>query len=673
MTDEQLQALKDEYAHAKRLKVNSLHELWRVILNEYGMNTFQQVLTAMEHGGTSLDEASFYAANGRVASLNVLVRKMVVLATLRNPDFRISNENPWDEPIAAVLEQAFGRVRDRIGWVREMRKVVLSAVMFGRGIAKIGLSSQYVYGETAWADDIPRGTDNVPESELLMPYGPTTEFQNFNVKDEWPTFIWVPSTDIFYNPGARRDEDVARTYHRQRRRLIDVKHDARYDRNARRQISSLGPTETDDDFFLTDDDTVERLDDTYYCEVVECFDHASRQFCVFAEGVDVPLRDWTPFGLPIDTPYRTLTPIEHPESMWGISYASLVLNHAQTMNHLRAVLIDQIQRDGKTVHLIDPAGCQSDDWLDKLNHATHGEFIEYQGLMRGERSPIESISFGGPSPEILRLMSISESDQAWVSGLTDAARNTPGNDTTATEVNARNQQQGLNVEQFVQKNEEFQEDCARDICQIMVSEWPEEKMVQVIGPSEELYFWVPLERRRVLNNFNIKIVAGSTERIDKLTYRRQFGEFLPQLLSLVDRIDADKQKQMQGLPASPVNLMEILRISLEMFDTTLPHKILNQRDPAQLIIRLAQQHGIRPVNVSPALEQQVRALLSQGVQSGALQGAAAAIGNTTPGAMPGMAPGQQPAPAQPQVPGGMPPQDMAGNITGRMLSEAGAV
>jgi hypothetical protein len=657
---ETFEALKAEYVRAKKLKTEGLHEYWRIILNEYGVSNFEQLLMAIE-GRTHLDESAFITINGRVASLNVIARKMVVLATLKNPEFRIDNEHPWDEPIAAVLEQAFNVVKERIDWTPEMRKVVLSAVLFGTGFAKIGLSSQYVYGETAWADDIPAGTDNLAEIDRLLPYGPTTEFQNFAIKDEWPSMVWVPSTDIFFNPGARRANEVARTYHRQRRRLVDVKHDVRYSKKARREIAGLSPSPRDDDFYLTEEQYSERLDDAYYCEIVECFDHASRQFCVFAEGCTVPLRDWTPFGLPIDNPYFRLTPIEHPETLWGISYASLLLNHSQAMNHLRAVLIDQIQRDGKRIHFIDPSGSRQDDFVDRINAASHGEFIEYDGLKNGERPPVHTVEFGGASAEILRLMSMVESDQAWVSGLTDAARNTPGNDTTATEINSRNQQQGLNVEQFVQKNEEFQEECAAAICQIMVAEWPEEKMVRIVGPSPELYFWVPLERRRVLNNFNIKIVAGSTERVDKLTYRRQWGEILPQIMAIADRIDMDKQRQMQGMPTSPLNLTEILRITLEMFDTTLPHKILNQRDPAQLAIRLIQQHGIVPVNMSPELEAQLRAMIAQGRQLPNMQQLGAPGQERTPA-----------APAQPQLAGGAAPQDMAGNISGRMLSEAGA-
>ncbi|MDX9972514.1 MAG: hypothetical protein RBU21_05920 [FCB group bacterium] len=662
------QALKAEFASAKRQTKNTYHQLWRAILQEYGMNNFFQLLDYI-HSFSQVNETSLFAANGRVASLNVLIRKMRSLATIRNPEFQIHNETPRDEPIAEVLEQAFNALQKRIGWTPTMRSVLLSALLHGSGYAKVGLSSQYLYGETAWSDDIPPKSAGLSDWERDAPYGPTTEFQNHAVLEEWPNVVWVPTTNIFFNPGARTKGEIARTYHRYRRRLIDVKRDARYDRRVRARITGVNACSTEDDAFLTDL-LEDYADDTSYVELIECFDHSSRQFCVFADEADAPLRDWTPFPLPIDTPFIEMTPIEFPESIYGIPYAMLLLNHSQAKNHMRAVLIDQIGRDGKTVNFIDPAGFKEEDYIDRINAAKHNEFLPYDNLAGFERPPIHTVNFTGASPELLRLMSIIERDEAWVSGLTDQARNDfSGGEQTATEVSYRQQQQGLTVDEFVHLNEEFQEEVAAAICKIMLATWPESRLVKITGPTPQTFFWVPIERRRVLNTFSIQIVAGSTERLDKLTQRRQWNEVLPRFVQLVQYAQQDQIQQMQGYPPSLVNWPEMLKITLDMFDTSLSHKVLRFRDPASLAIRLVEDHGIYPANMSPELAQQIKMLVA--VRNQEL--------NQPPNVVPfqglgggGMSPSFEETNRVAQPAGlqfGMAPQDVAGFQTGRAQSE----
>lgn len=663
MKPEAYNAIVNEFKRSRQLKQDSLHLIWKSILDEYGIDNFGRVVDALAGSNISLNESSLDVLNGRVASLNVTVRKMVTLATIKEPEFTIDTENPMNEAIAQVLEDAFRPVLRKVKWQPEMRKALLDACLFGTGFVKVGLSSKYVYGEGAWSDSIPRNSEGLTDIEEQMPYGPTTEYVKPNIQDEWPNMVAVSPFDIFYNPGVVRDSDIARTYHRYRRRLLDVKRDARYSRKARAKILGTLPDGFKDDWVDYNDEA--HADDVAYVELVEVFDHASRHYAVFNEDLDIPLRDWTPFTLPIHSPFERIVPIEHPRLLWGIPYALLLLPHSQAMNILRSVLIDQIKSDGKRVHLIDDQALfDHEDGITRLNNAAHNEFIEVRNLQAATKEGgdiIKTVEMGGASPEVLRLMSIVEGDQAMVSGLTDAARNQPSQGQTATEVSYRQQQQGFTVEQFLQINEEFQENVAASLCQVLLSEWGEERMVRVMGPSPELYFWVPIERSRVLTNFTMRIVVGSTERMDKLTQRRLWIELLPRLVEVGSHAQNDMQMQMQGFPPSPINWNEVLRMTLNLFDSSLSHKVLRQTDIAQLMIRLANQHNIYPVGASPALIARIQSMVSrrQSEQVGGLETQADTM---APGV--GLA-----ALAQPQITGGMGPQELPGNTTGRAASE----
>lgn len=664
MKQEQYNALVNEYVTSRRNKVDTLHSIWRVILNEFCLNSISD-LERWLTDFSAQDSTSLTAINGRVASMNVMVRKLQTLGTPRNPEFVISSENHQNEAIASVLQSGFNEIKERIGWDDEMGRSSIDAILMGTGIAKSGLSSQYMYGETAWADSAPKGTE-ADDIYQGLPYGPTTEYQNPNVQDGWPTMIRVSPTDIFFNTGARKMSEVRRIYHRSRRCLADVKRDIRYDRKARSLVKGHSSTRLNEetDMYLTDvwDDV---RGEQYYVDVVECFDLASRQFFVFCEDINIPLRDWTAFGLPINNPFQFFQPIEHPEFLWGIPPALVILSQVQSKNTLRMKLIDQINRDGKRIHLYDKNVPQDTNFIQKINSARDGEFIGVERLSELQGPFLQTIEFGGASPEVLKLMSIIEGDLAEMSGLTDAARNSyTGGDQTATEVAQRQEQQGLTTERFIMQNEKFQERCAGDLCQIMLSEWPEERVVKVTGPTPESIFWVPVERQRVLANFTIRIVAGSSERLDKNTLRRQWMEMLQQLMPLADRAAQDQQLQMQGYPPGPVNYMALIEETIGQYNPTLAHKVMNNRSSADLALRLMRNNGIAPIGMSPQMVQQIKAMAMQQMKGGSPELSSNAGQLPAPGGQ------QQPGAASMQMmPGAQMYQDISGNQTGRTQSE----
>ena len=67
--------LQNEYTESRRLKHHWYHSIWDSILSEYGMNSFEEVMSFVREHRIITDDTAL-GAQGRVATLNVLCRKM---------------------------------------------------------------------------------------------------------------------------------------------------------------------------------------------------------------------------------------------------------------------------------------------------------------------------------------------------------------------------------------------------------------------------------------------------------------------------------------------------------------------------------------------------------------------------------------------------------------------
>ncbi len=685
MKDSGLKALQGEFRDSRDVKVRKLHSVWRPILDEYGLDSFSDVWMHIQRYKNTTDQDTWLAGQGRVGSLNVLCRKMSGLVSLRDPEFLVDNSNPWDEPIAAVLEHSFEANRRAVGWNGEMKKATVEAVLFGTGMVKTGYGSEFMFDEPAWSGTMPTGgRSRLDSTDQVMPYGLSTETTNFRVQEGMAMMTQVPVADIFYNKGVKREQDIRRIYHRVRRPLVDVLHDSRYNVKARKEAETVRWGDTSDQWLQID--PFER--DTEFVEVIECFDLPSRQFCVFTEHASVALRDWTLFPFPVQSPYHRFVPIPHPTNVWGIPYALLILGQAQAMNRLRAVIIDQISRDGKKVHVGDADRVDEPTRL-QFEGSRDGDYIWIPGLTPDSPPPFTTLEFGGASPEILELVRIIERDQAWVSGLTDATRNdTGGGDETATAVQNRQEQQSLTVDEFVAANETFQEGVATDVMKIQMVRWDASKLVKVMGPDPNIYFWTQVNLNRVLGSFTLKVVAGSSVKRDRATQRKQWQELMPVMLNIIQWLKQEQMEAAQGAQAAaaagqpppppssgPVDWHQILRETFDLYDPTLARRILRPDNTAMLVQRLMEQYQESPLYMSPDLERQVMGVAGQPVMQG-MSGPAAGqegLGRAVPsmgpmgGAMGGGMPGGNVVPFE--VANGVPGAQSVNPQTGGNYSE----
>lgn len=650
---------------------------WENIINEYSLSGFQDIVDTVFNN--TMLESGLVTHDATVGKMHVVIRKMLTLSAIRYPEFSIKERNPKDEPIAAVLNDVFPVELERVEWYSKMRTRNLWALLTGFGVMKLGVNSVYHYDRPAYSDNIPRKLED-RDSWDAFPYGPTTEWADPSILPGEANLIHIPSTNCFSHPwNAPTQQHVMRWYIRFQRPLLDIYHDARF-----------GPERINVQAISADDD----LNDPYFNElpmdarihslrgeVIWVYDVCSRQYCVLAEGANGALMDWTPVNRNID-PIHIFTPIESVRSWRGIPYAHRMINQAQAINELRVIIKDKIARDGKMIFLFDPAE-MTDDQVSRLNRAKDGEWVKFPGLsslMQGGKEFLKAIEFGKPTPEVLQLMSLYDGDFREMSGLDNPSMNVPNRKTqTATESNIRAQQTNLDVEDYVQTNEESQKKVARDYLKLICSEWPVEKTVKVRGFNEQSYFWLPVTRKLVQTDFNLEIVVGSTQKLDKAMYTRQWIEASTRIRELALAKQQNMMAQMAGQPTDGLNYDEMIRITADLFDPTIARKILAKRDPLMLIYRYAQQYGILPNenDISPDIVRELQRRIMLGMQN--------PFGQQTPlqpeqggGAPGGTATFEETnrvaAPQGGQMgPNMMPMQNMQGFQPGRMASEMAGV
>ena len=651
--DSSLEFLQAEFIQSMGDK-SSQHREWNRILSQYNLATEVDAVERSDGTTSNIALPSTFQLDATVAMLNVTVRKMQALTSIENPEFVLEARNPGQDTIAEVLEYALAQVQQDVDWVPKLSTCMQSALLTGVGILKVGYGSEYVPGETAWAGNIPK-SDKWNSNEKDLPYGPLTEYQDHTIKRKKPALIFVPTKDICFNLGVMRDEDISRIYHRRRRALRDVKHDSRYNAQARKDLS--GDFLTEDDIIKFDSIHESEHDQVQFVYEIEVYDKATRQYAVFTENGEKFLRKWSPWPFDIDCPYHFYSPIPTFGTVWAIPYALLMLNQAEAVNFLRCKLIENIERDGKRIVIYDKNSMGDDDVSDCVE-SKDGFWVGMDGIYdENGRLKFEKVDFGGANPELQRLVAVYENDFSFLSGLTDAARNSTGGDQTATEFAGRQEQQGVTTSDMIFKFELHSEKVAESLLRIMLQEWDDKDMVKILGTDPRVYAWIPLERDRILKDFSLSIVVGSTQKMDKTTQRFQWNEVIDKVLQIIQMMQMEQQS---GVPG-PVDLQEFLRLTLNMYDPSYARKLFRVKDPAQIVSRLIQNYGIYPAELSPALEAQVRQAAIGVPAQQPQQPQGAPQGSPPPG-------NQQPNPQ-----GGQIPQATVGFQSGRVFSEAQGV
>ncbi len=675
MTTEELAYIQWEYSESKRIKTDHLHPHLRRIMEEYRTNSWNDVADQMQTYVENYDESEAEKMDGRVHTLNVSVRKMAALLSSKQPDAWAKNRAPQDEAIAECLSHRFDALRDEIGYRKLWKRAVTAGLLTGTACFKTSFNSEFVYGQAAFADKPPKNTDESAEEIKVIPVGPMTENNALTIRPDKPGVLLIPIQDIFFDPGTQVlfPEGPARIYHRSMRRLCDVQRDMRYTSKFRKEAKGTWPNNIDEETYPTQEGWNDRRSDIKRVEVVECFDVASSQYCVFSPDCEYEAIDWTPLPFKkITNPYDFLQFIPDPESPYGIPWASLIVSQSRALNFTRQLYLDNVARDGKIVTLYDSTRVDQQTQV-LLQNARNGAWVGMPNMASTDDPDklFRQFELGKINPQLINLQNMFWQDLNWQTGLTDAARNVSGGDQTASEFMGRQQEQNITIEDMRDESEQTQQSVCQKLFRIMLEKWPAKEMVKVMGTDPMTYFYVELERERVNGDFTLEIVVGSSDKAATLSDVKQAMELANVLLAIGQRIDQQQMVTMQTGQPPIMDYTEIARMVMDKVDPKWKDRIMRRRDPVQLMMRLINQYNLTPQQASPAMEMAVQQATMQSKIRTDMMGQQGGMM-----ALPGAQSPQGTIPEQTGVPGPSTVEPMGiqmaqpAGINGRMASEA---
>ena len=171
------------------------------------------------------------------------------------------------------------------------------------------------------------------------------------------------------------------------------------------------------------------------------------------------------------------------------------------------------------------------------------------------------------------------SDIEWLSGLGDAQRGSVQKAKTATEATMVEQGLANRVGEKQDTTEDWLTDISKFVAEVLLQEMSFEQVQRIAGSKA---VWPQADKKRFFDMVAIDIRAGSTGKPDMQREREQWGQIMPVVMQMVDKILA---MRMQGVPDDQNSYVQILKETLRRFDERL--------DIEKIIPRMTTQQGMQ--------------------------------------------------------------------------------
>ena len=687
MKDDQLKSLIQFFRDGRELRIDNTDAKWRQIMSSFRAGSSDNP------GGLSLINGRLVSVSqaGHMQLVSQNLRKMQSLVAMTNPIVSVTPNGPNNDVICQILDKHLNILSEKIKLDRTLSvDALMYALVFGTAIAYCGYESVDVPGMFPYAKKPGRKSVEELGIEGDLLFGTQSEV-NPNIQKNQPVVKIINPYFISTNPAATSVDEIRHIFYVRLRPQADVRFDSRYDSDAAHDVPPLSHAEAFYNDPVLTGLTQDMAEHEKICAVVQCFDVATKQFCVFHPEVEKPLIDWTPSGIDrMHSPFVWFTPIKDPLSPFGQPYAMQFVDIADAYNKINRRLFELIVQHGKVTRLFD-SNVFTPNIMAQIRDGD-GE-IGIPGLSElNQTAAIKELTQTPFPPELARM-----AEQFWSmlgisTGLTDAARNQPTTNQTATEATIRMQQMGTLVADMRARYREFYDDVCENVLRVVLSKWDEEQMIRVAGNDPALFFWTKIGRDRISQEFNINVSVGQSENPSPEVLTRQWNELLPRLQALIAMANQEAAIARQGGPQSIVDVQEVIRITVERYCPSYAARILRQQNPLEMLVR-AIAEGIvdmsRPDLVSPALQSMLGDLMyrwdimTHGIPTGAmpnpqqlasaLQINGAPVGaNATPsmegGGVPSFEESNGVPKPEPILPFGM-TMDSPAMQSGRMLSE----
>lgn len=542
-------------------------------------------LYAGKHFFGDLEDQDRIAVNVAFATINVIYPTVSV----NRPRTTVLARDADQQDRALIAEAVVNAWWDTYDVLPEVRLAVKDSLICGHGWVKCGwryteeevdrppeevqadFDAARMEADQA-ASENPEVADQLPTDDDLWA---TIERTKAVVKEDRPFVERVSPHDIYVDPEATTERDMAWIAQRIVRPLDAVRKDPRYDAKAR---NACTPDRGVNPEYLPERERNERDDDVLRVTVWEFYDLATNQMSVFAEGGDGFLVKPSPIPYKSGHPFEMVRNYDVPDRFYPMGDLEGIEPLQQELNKTRSQLMAARKQFGrKHLYFEDAFGPEG---RAALESDVDGVMVPVRGQQRQLTEVIAPLPTNPIPTDIYNYSQIIESDIETVSGVTDYQRGgaSQGVRRTATEaaiiqdsVNARSAEKLSIIEKFIARVSKRLIELARQFSTA-------EDTVRIVGAGGRTAY-VPWEPDDLDADLDYVVEAGSTVPKGE-DYRRQEAMTLISVLSPFIGTVLDPAK--------------IVMYVLEQFGVKNPQKFMAEMDPMAMAMAMAggQQPGM---------------------------------------------------------------------------------
>lgn len=476
-------------------------------------------------------EMDLIVVNIAFSTINTIAPAVAVNA----PKLTVNAMLPEHEDHAVVAEHVLNYWWRHYDFKRATKLATLDYLILGHGWKKTGWRyvEDLVFGGSDIEDELHQMKSDIqgffaeqgdvePENDF------TTELSELRVVEDRPYVERVDPFSMYIDPEATSWEGVRWIAQEIVKDHDLVKNDKRYKPRFRRSVEADGRDPIGDERNDFDHDEVLRT------RMFEYYDLQAGWMCTFSmSGDDFAVE-------PIEQPYKFGHPFvplrnyEVPNQLYPMGELEAISDLQDELNKTRSQLMSHRRKFAEKI-FYDPRGL-NEDALALLHDPDSGTFVPINGSV-----PIDRIAqtqqLTNMASELYQMSSDIVQNVEYVSGVSGFLRGINNDNTrkTATEASILRDAGNARVADKLQTVEDCIARTGRNVLLLAQQYLEQDQAVRIVG-NDGAPYWFYFDRNYIQGEFDLEVVAGSTQPHDE-TYKRQNSlQMLQQLQPYIGQV-----------------------------------------------------------------------------------------------------------------------------------------
>lgn len=458
------------------------------------------------------------------SNINIIVPSV----SINYPKFTLNPRTPEDAAGAVFAEEVLNYEWRTNKFQNEFRLAVNDQLQIGHGWMKSGWKNvkEAVADKPAEDDDNPADKED-EDSEVI------SETTTTRIVEDRPFAERISPFDVYVDPDARTPRELRWIAQRIWRPTNLVRHDKRYNKQARDEASTTSVSKYDDErrraTILSNDETLET---SGYIEVIEYYDIERRTMSTFArDGGDTFLVKPREQPYAFGHPFVMFRNHEVVDEFYPMGELEAIEELQYELNETRTQMLNDRKRY-KRKHLYRRSA------FDKQGLAELESEVENALVPVESNDPLNDVVVPLPQNVVDAQMydhygSVKEDIQE-ISGITEFQRgSTPEVRRTATEASIIQDNINARASDKLARIELTLADVGEQVMKLIQQFMTGKKVARVIG-SEAQPVWIEYDKEYIRGDFDFEVEAGSTQPQNESFRRQSAMQIVEAMLPFVD-------------------------------------------------------------------------------------------------------------------------------------------